>query len=224
MSLTVSCPECDKKLKVKDDAAGKKIRCPGCSTVFPVPAKSNDDDDFLMGLDDAVKSKRKRSYTEEEIDQEEEAEPAPRTRKLAKGNSKNLRRKSSSGTSGRLVWGILGSLAGLVMLLFLGMLVAAVNQARKAAANRATASWTTFKHPLGSAQIDMPGTPTFNAAQSISGAQTYSLNQSNYQMSLTAIPFPDVAGGNRLQSRHGGIDVFRDGKENSSTDARFPHD
>lgn len=38
MSITLSCPECSGKLKVADNLAGKKIKCPKCSAVFPVPA------------------------------------------------------------------------------------------------------------------------------------------------------------------------------------------
>ena len=193
MSLTVSCPDCDKKLKVKDEAAGKKIRCPGCSKVFAVPTKSIDDDDFMNGLNDAVKSKKKRSSADEDTEEDDDVKPAPRARKSVKGNSKKSGRKSSSGSSGLLVRGLVGGLVGLAVLLFLGMLFAAVNQARKAAANRATANWIAFKHPTGSAQVDMPGTPSFNAAQSTNGAQTYSLMQTYYQMSLTAIPLPDAA-------------------------------
>jgi predicted Zn finger-like uncharacterized protein len=34
--MQILCPECDKKLKVADDLAGKKVRCPGCKTTIPV--------------------------------------------------------------------------------------------------------------------------------------------------------------------------------------------
>ena len=37
-TLDVSCPNCDKRMKVPDTAAGKKIRCKGCEHVFAVPA------------------------------------------------------------------------------------------------------------------------------------------------------------------------------------------
>lgn len=37
MPVSLSC-DCGKKLKVKDELAGKKIRCPGCSDVLIVPA------------------------------------------------------------------------------------------------------------------------------------------------------------------------------------------
>jgi hypothetical protein len=36
----VACPECAKKLNVPESAAGKKVRCPGCQKVFPVPGAS----------------------------------------------------------------------------------------------------------------------------------------------------------------------------------------
>ena len=36
--IAFPCPFCHKKLSVKDDLAGKKVKCPGCGTVLTVPA------------------------------------------------------------------------------------------------------------------------------------------------------------------------------------------
>lgn len=42
MSLSLTCPQCSSKLRVEDDMAGKKIKCPKCSTVFPTsPAEQS---------------------------------------------------------------------------------------------------------------------------------------------------------------------------------------
>lgn len=38
MSISLTCPKCNGKLKVADNLAGKKIKCPKCSAVFPVSA------------------------------------------------------------------------------------------------------------------------------------------------------------------------------------------
>jgi phage FluMu protein Com len=38
MSISLTCPECSGNLKVADNLAGKKIKCPKCSAVFPVSA------------------------------------------------------------------------------------------------------------------------------------------------------------------------------------------
>jgi len=38
--MQVTCPQCSKKLKVPDTAAGKKVRCPGCQTSIPVPGEA----------------------------------------------------------------------------------------------------------------------------------------------------------------------------------------
>lgn len=35
MSISLTCPQCNGKLKVADNLAGKKIKCPKCSAVFP---------------------------------------------------------------------------------------------------------------------------------------------------------------------------------------------
>jgi hypothetical protein len=38
MPLLIRCPACDKALKVKEELAGKKVKCPGCGKPVPVPA------------------------------------------------------------------------------------------------------------------------------------------------------------------------------------------
>jgi hypothetical protein len=37
--MQVTCPECAKKLNVAQNLAGKKIRCPNCKAVLPVPTE-----------------------------------------------------------------------------------------------------------------------------------------------------------------------------------------
>jgi WD40 repeat protein len=37
MPIVITCPGCDKKMRAPDTAAGKKIRCPGCGELTPVP-------------------------------------------------------------------------------------------------------------------------------------------------------------------------------------------
>lgn len=38
MPISLTCPECSGKLKVADNLAGKKIKCPKCACVFPAAA------------------------------------------------------------------------------------------------------------------------------------------------------------------------------------------
>ncbi len=40
MALTFSCPSCRSVLRVSDEMAGKKARCPSCQTVFTLPMES----------------------------------------------------------------------------------------------------------------------------------------------------------------------------------------
>jgi Protein kinase domain len=37
--LTIACTACQKKLSVKEDAVGKKVKCPGCGQLTVVPAQ-----------------------------------------------------------------------------------------------------------------------------------------------------------------------------------------
>jgi uncharacterized Zn finger protein (UPF0148 family) len=41
MTIALSCPSCDKALKVKDELAGKKVKCPGCGE--PIVVEAADD-------------------------------------------------------------------------------------------------------------------------------------------------------------------------------------
>jgi hypothetical protein len=43
MSISAICPKCDRKLKAPDSTAGKKVRCPACKGVVPIP----EPDDFV---------------------------------------------------------------------------------------------------------------------------------------------------------------------------------
>lgn len=38
MSSTMNCPGCQKPLRLRDDMAGKTIKCPRCGKVIPIPA------------------------------------------------------------------------------------------------------------------------------------------------------------------------------------------
>ena len=37
MAISFSCPQCGKKLKAPDDAAGRSSKCPGCGTSVTCP-------------------------------------------------------------------------------------------------------------------------------------------------------------------------------------------
>jgi hypothetical protein len=40
MSIEVVCPSCDTSHKVKDESAGKKLKCKGCQKILAIPAKA----------------------------------------------------------------------------------------------------------------------------------------------------------------------------------------
>jgi hypothetical protein len=45
MPVIVSCPECEKKLRVPDNLIGKKVKCPGCQGMFTASADAGDEDE-----------------------------------------------------------------------------------------------------------------------------------------------------------------------------------
>jgi phage FluMu protein Com len=41
MPISLTCPKCSGKLRVADNLAGKKIKCPKCAAIVPVPASES---------------------------------------------------------------------------------------------------------------------------------------------------------------------------------------
>ena len=40
MAIEVVCPSCDTSHKVKDESAGKKLKCKGCQKILAIPARA----------------------------------------------------------------------------------------------------------------------------------------------------------------------------------------
>lgn len=71
MPISVTCSDCDKKLKVKDEAAGKKVRCPGCSNVISVPRAPEPEIEVLDEFDDfedRKPSKKSKRSSDDDLD------------------------------------------------------------------------------------------------------------------------------------------------------------
>ncbi len=45
MSISVQCPGCEKNLRIKDDLAGKRVKCPGCGHIMLVPSANESQPD-----------------------------------------------------------------------------------------------------------------------------------------------------------------------------------
>ncbi len=62
MPIQCECPECGKRLKAADSAAGKKAKCPDCGAAIPIPVpkakkKAAEDDEFdlqKMNIEEGV--------------------------------------------------------------------------------------------------------------------------------------------------------------------------
>jgi hypothetical protein len=74
MSIAVVCESCERSVKVKDDLAGRKIKCPGCGKVLAVPDEEVDE-----------RPARKRSR-----EREEDEEGRPRRKGGNKKSKKGL--------------------------------------------------------------------------------------------------------------------------------------
>jgi hypothetical protein len=101
MSINVVC-DCGKETKVKDELAGKKIKCPGCQSVLTVPeagdevatgppprtgARAAADEDVAAG---SPRAGKRPAFADEEDDEESEREPKRGKKKKAAKNSKTM--------------------------------------------------------------------------------------------------------------------------------------
>ena len=58
MSIRVECESCGKVMNAKDEAAGKKTKCPGCGEILQVPANAIDAEEDGGGYDDAASDEK----------------------------------------------------------------------------------------------------------------------------------------------------------------------
>jgi hypothetical protein len=109
MAISLTC-ECGKKLAVKEELAGKKVRCPSCESLLTVPSLSGE------------KPARKRpAAVDDDEDQEDQDEVRPRKKKKKKRAAKSNKMMWIGAGAGVLVLGMccLGG-AGTGLWYFLG--------------------------------------------------------------------------------------------------------
>lgn len=197
MPIPFECTGCGKKLKVKDDAAGKRIKCPDCQAVLTVPKPEVDEDDFLGGLDEAVKQEKKRPRAEPVEDDEdaEDYESAPRassSKRRTKKTSTKSKSSSGSGAAATVFKAIGGGLFGLLVLLGI---IGKVAKLGRIGGFGQTVSWQKFNHPKGGGSIDMPGTATLDVKQSTDpNAPVYTVTSRRFACSFTSALLPPMAG------------------------------
>lgn len=197
MAIPFECTGCGKKLKVKDESAGKRIKCPECQAVLTVPKPESVDaeDDFLGGLDEAVKQERKRpraAIEEDDDDVEDYGDDPPASAPKRRTKKTSAKRSSSSGSGGGVLK-IIGSVF-VGLLVCLGIIGKVARVARVGGAFNQSVSWQNFRHPNGGASIDMPGVATLNIkASSDPNAQVYTSSTRNFACSLTATTLPPLA-------------------------------
>ncbi len=197
MAISLECTGCSKKLKVKDEASGKRIKCPECQAVLAVPKLESvgGEDDFLGGLNEAVKQEKRRPRIEPDEDDEDSEDyddapsaSAPR-RRTKPAASKKKKSSSGSGGGGGALKAIGGALVGLLVIL--GIVGKVVQVARNGGFLNGTATWTQFTHPTGGASIEMPGVPKLDIKQSgAANGQVYSVDNGRYACSFASVPFP----------------------------------
>lgn len=92
MAITFTCSECDSDVKVKDEFAGRKIKCPRCKAVVSVPADEDEDMEEEVAVTSAKKPARKSAPPPDDEDEELEEKPT----------KKKVKKKKKQGGNGLL--------------------------------------------------------------------------------------------------------------------------
>jgi hypothetical protein len=87
MSVLITCPNCQKKLKVEEANLGRKIKCPACATVFAA--------DTAAPVEDIAEAPRRAAKTAPRDIDEDEEEVRPRKRARDEGDEDEPRRPAA---------------------------------------------------------------------------------------------------------------------------------
>jgi hypothetical protein len=79
VAISFACPSCEHRLKVKDELAGRKVKCPGCGNGVSVPA--DEEDEEAPAAKDPPSRKAREGFSDEE---------RPRKKKKKKKANKGL--------------------------------------------------------------------------------------------------------------------------------------
>ncbi len=122
--FSVSCPNCDARLKIQNpQAVGKKVRCPNCQNPFTVqaPRTAPPEDDF--GLDDEYED----DYDYDDAPPRRSAKRPPASRsprgggRRSQGGKKSRKKSSNNNTKIALLAG--GAVAAFLLLVGFGFLI-----------------------------------------------------------------------------------------------------
>ncbi len=125
MAIRVQCPECEAVYQLKEELAGKSVRCKSCGTTIPVRASRTPEEEYEVVHDD----------------EEEFAEPVARPGRggsrsrsgIKLSNKKNRSRDDNSSGVWKWVLGGCGVMAFLMILVCGGLMLLGRNAARQAA-------------------------------------------------------------------------------------------
>lgn len=112
MTISFSCPECGRKYDLKDELAGKKIKCRGCEAAIRVP--DNDDEDDFPDLDDAAEDEST-GNAEDDFLKDLNRKSTRRSSGSSPAKAKSSSGKTSAGKSSATKW-IVGIGIGLVVM------------------------------------------------------------------------------------------------------------
>ena len=194
MAIPLECTGCGKKLKVKDESAGKRVKCPECQAVVVVPKL--DSTERGDGFPDESDTAAQPPHTPGDVpdgDYEDYDDNAPVSRRPVEKSEPGEKKKSSGPgmTNGRLK--IMGG-ALLALLALLGLVGKFARLAGLGEFGKSSVTWQRFQSPQGGASIEMPGVAKLDPGQSKdSEAPVYSVKAPRFTCAFTCSAIPPEA-------------------------------
>lgn len=129
MSIPITCPGCGKSLRVKDEWAGKRAKCPGCGGAIPIPmprpARAQEEAEEIITPAAYTPSGAGSSIGSAASKPAPAASPAPAPKGRAAGTAFNpgaaatIQQRNKSGPAVSVNWGLIFMGLGLVCVLVL---------------------------------------------------------------------------------------------------------
>jgi prepilin-type processing-associated H-X9-DG protein len=111
MAIALTCPSCARELKVKDELAGRKIKCPGCATILVVPGTKAESETRITA--------KKPSPVPAAADDADDTEDVERP--------KNKKKKKAAGNRGLIIGGAIAGAVVIVIVVLVIMLAGGGN-------------------------------------------------------------------------------------------------
>lgn len=181
MAISFECTGCGRAYNVKDDLAGRRIRCKSCEAVLTVPQDAEGEEDWLEGDMD---------------DWNSPPQALPKKKSSTSKKKKGSRKKAASNLAPRIGAILGGVFTFLVVAGFVARLVVNLANRPDMRARQVNVEWQDYTTPDGAFSVQMPGFTKLNPrAMVVPGGSSYVAETPQFACGISIEPVPFQARG-----------------------------